>query len=120
MENENSIEYLIELKDTTRNRYIRKPQKPLQAAAMQVEKPKSNNNLVSYDVIMGLYLEAAKRVTARVRPLPYVPEAEDMLNESWRCCLLGWSDLEHFKATLKKWETLTGGCDYSPQQEILF
>lgn len=111
MEDINSLEYLQSLKNESRDRYQEKPCKPLQAAEAMQER-KQSSNLLPYDVLMGLYLEAAGRLNATgKRPLPYIPEAEDELNEAWRVCLLGWAGLEYFKKALEKWERLTGGCD---------
>lgn len=120
MQDENSIEYLQSLKNKSRNRYQGKPHKPQRTAeAKQEQKPQTNYHLVPYDVLMGLYLEASRRITAQgKRPLPYVKAAEDELNSAWRICLLGWADLDYFKRALDKWERITAGCD-TPHQETM-
>lgn len=118
MENENSIEYLQSLKNKSRDRYMGKPCKPM--AAEVAQKQQSNSHVNPSDVLMQLYIAAARRLNARgIRPLPYVKEAEDGLNETWRICLLGWASLDYFKKSLDIWELKTGGCDNRPQQEEL-
>ncbi len=79
-----------------------------------------NNHPIPCDVLMELFLESSRRVAAKgKRPLPYVPEAEDELNEAWRICLLGWADMEYFKKALDKWERVTGGYDSGHRQETM-
>lgn len=118
-EDKNSINYLVGLKEETRNRYEAKPHKPIKAEVAQ--KQQTNDHLVpSYETLMTLYIQAVQRLNARgKRPLPYVVEAENELNSAWRIVLLGWGDLNYFKQVLSKWELKTGGGDNSPKQEEL-
>lgn len=118
MEDRNSLQYLNTLRDSSRNRYSGKPQKPIKA---EVAQKQQHNHLLPYDVLMQLYREVAGRLNSRgIRPLPYIPAAEDELNEAWRICLLGWADLDYFKQALAKWSRITGGDSSSYQEELAF
>lgn len=115
MEDKNSLEYLQSLKEKSNSRYDCKPYKPRGPEATQSQRTET-----LYDALMELYLEASRRVMARgKRPLPYVPEAEDELNEAWRVCLLGWADIEYFKKALDNWERITGENDNGIRQETM-
>lgn len=118
MENKVSLQYLIALKEKSRDRYQGKPCKPRRQAA---QAKKGRSAPIPEEVMGDLHLQASIQIMGKIGKgqRPYVPETEDQLNEAWRIVLLGWASLEYFKKALDKWERITGGNDNGTVQETL-
>lgn len=113
MQDENSLQYLLTLKEQSRNRYQGKPYKPRGPEATQSQKTQT-----LYDALMELYIDASRRVTAKgKRPPASIEGAGGELAESFKICRLGWSSLDDFKKALDKWEQAMQGYDENIVQE---